>query len=142
MKKTAIHFAMLGAIYIGHSSMRHVHNLMKSQLYTYLGSEGGLVLPLSVAEFNGLWMQFEEKQLCTLVAWYGLQTLCQTSERMLNPAFIDYRVQQGLYTILGKSSYTVIRFTKHAFVILCTIPGKNSYTLSACENRPLRFYIL
>ena len=53
-KKTAIHFAMLGAIYIGHSSMRHVHDLMKSQLYTYLGSEGGLVLPLSVAEFNGL----------------------------------------------------------------------------------------
>ena len=133
---------MLGAIYIGHSSMRHVHNLMKSQLYTYLGSEGDLVLPLSVAEFNGLWMQFEEKQLRTFVAWYGLQTLCQTSERTLNPAFIDYRVQRGLYTILGKSSYTVIRFTKHAFAILCTIPGKNSYTLSACENRPSRFYIL
>ena len=42
--------------------MRHVHDLMKSQLYTYLGSEGGLVLPLSVAEFDGLWMQFEEKK--------------------------------------------------------------------------------
>ena len=28
---------MLGAIYIGHSSPGHVHNLMKSQLYTYLG---------------------------------------------------------------------------------------------------------
>jgi len=39
-EKTAIHFATLGAIYIGHTSMRHVHNLMKSQLYTYLSSEG------------------------------------------------------------------------------------------------------
>ena len=35
-EKTAIHFATLGAIY---SSTRHVHNLMKSQLYTYLSSE-------------------------------------------------------------------------------------------------------
>ena len=52
-EKTAIHFATLGAIYIGHS-------LTKSQLYTYLGSEGRLVLPLSVAEFDGLCTQFEE----------------------------------------------------------------------------------
>ena len=51
---------MLGVTYIGHSSMRHVHNLMKSQLYTYLGSEGRLVLPLSVAQFNMLCTQFEE----------------------------------------------------------------------------------
>ena len=36
-EKPAMHFATLGAIYIGHSSTRHVHNLMKSQLYTYLG---------------------------------------------------------------------------------------------------------
>ena len=55
--------------YIGHSSTRHVHNLMKSQLYTYLGSVGGLVLlPLSVVEFDRLCTQFKEKQLCTLVA--------------------------------------------------------------------------
>ena len=45
-EKTAIHFATLGATYIGHSSTRRVHNLMKSQLYTYLSSEGHLVLPL------------------------------------------------------------------------------------------------
>ena len=31
-KKAAIHFATFGAIYIGHSSTRHIHNLMKSQL--------------------------------------------------------------------------------------------------------------
>ena len=67
-EKIAIHFATLGAIYIGHTSMRHVHNLMKSQLYTYLSSEEGLVLPLSVAEFGGLCTQFKDKQLCTLVA--------------------------------------------------------------------------
>ena len=54
-------FTTLGAIYIGHSSMRYVHNLMKSQLYTYLGSKGRLVLPLSVAEFDGLCTQFQEK---------------------------------------------------------------------------------
>ena len=41
---------------------------MKSQLYTYLGSEGRLVLPLSVAKFDGLCMQFKEKKtaLCYL----------------------------------------------------------------------------
>ena len=61
-KKTVIHFATLGAIYIyiGHSTMKHVHNLMKSQLYTYLGSEGRLALPLSVAEFDGLCTEFEK----------------------------------------------------------------------------------
>ena len=35
---------MRGAILISHSLTRHVHNLMKSQLYTYFGSEGRLVL--------------------------------------------------------------------------------------------------
>ena len=62
------HLATLGATYIRHSSTRHVHNLMKSQLYTYLSSERRLVLPLSVAEFDRLCTQFEKKQLCTLVA--------------------------------------------------------------------------
>ena len=36
------------------------------QLYTYPGSEGRLVLPLSVAEFDGLCTQFEGKQLHAL----------------------------------------------------------------------------
>ena len=39
------------------------------------------------------------------------------------PSIIGYRVQQGLYTILGKTSYTL---TKHAFAILYTILGKNT----------------
>ena len=82
-KKIAIHFATLGGIYIGHSSTRHVHNLMKRQLYTYLSSEGRLVMPLLVAEFDGLCMQFEEKQLYTLVAQYGPQTLHQTRKGCL-----------------------------------------------------------
>ena len=61
---------------------------------------------------------------------YGLQTLCQTSERMLDPASIGYyRVQLGLYTILGKNSYTLISLTKHAFAILYTILRK-TYTLA------------
>ena len=62
------YLATLGATYIHHSSTRHVHNLMKSQLYTYLCSEGCLVLLLSVA---GLCAHFEGKKnyrRCTLVA--------------------------------------------------------------------------
>ena len=38
-----------------------VLNSKKSQLYTYLDSEGHLGLPLSVAEFDEAWTQFEEK---------------------------------------------------------------------------------
>ena len=77
---------------------------MKSQLYACLGNDGRLVPPLSVAQFDRLCMRFEEKQLCTLVAYYGLQTLRQTSEKMLVSAFIGYRVQRDLYTILGETS--------------------------------------
>ena len=57
-------------------------------LYTYLGSEGHLVLPLT--------MHFSR-----------LQTLHQTSERMgLYAAFIGYRVRQGLYT-MGNLHYRI-----------------------------------
>ena len=52
------------------------------------------------------------------------------SERMLDPAFIGCKVQQGLYTILGKASYTLMRLTKHIFTILYTIQRKISYTLT------------
>ena len=81
-KQLYIFLATLVATYIGQCSTWLVQNLMKTQLYTYLGSEGLLVLPLSVAEFDGLCTQFEEKQLCTSVAYYGLQTLRQTSETL------------------------------------------------------------
>ena len=49
-----LYLATLGATYISHSSMRHVQDLIKSQLYTYLSSKGRLVLPLSVVEFGWL----------------------------------------------------------------------------------------
>ena len=107
---------MLGVAYIGHSSMRHVRNLMKNQLYTYLGSEGRLVLPLSVAEFNGLCMQFEKKHFGSLV-WTP-----NPNNRMLDTVFIGYKFQQGLSTIPGKTLY--IRLAKHAFAILYIILGK------------------
>ena len=72
-----------------------------------------------------------------LVALYGLQTLCQTSERMLDPASIGYRVQLGLYTILGKTSYTPIK----TYETSLRNPVHNSkktqlYTYLTCENRP------
>ena len=54
---------MLGAIYIGDSTQ-----FDEKPVVHLPHSEGCLVLPTSVAEFNGLCMQFEEKQLCTLVA--------------------------------------------------------------------------
>ena len=54
---------MLGATYIGPSSMRHVHNLMKSQSYTHLGSENCLLLPLLVVEFGKVCTQFKEKTM-------------------------------------------------------------------------------
>ena len=72
-----------------HSSTRYVQ-LGKSQLYTYLGSEGRLVLPLPIAEFEEACMQFKEKTAVHLGTLYGLKTLCQTSERMLDTAFIGY----------------------------------------------------
>ena len=60
---------MLGAIYIGDSSTRHIHNLMKTQLYTYpVAKDAWYCLGTSVAEFDGLCMEFKEKQLYTLVA--------------------------------------------------------------------------
>ena len=43
-EKTAIHFLYCSTTHV-------LHNLMKSQLYTYLHSKGRLVLPASVAEF-------------------------------------------------------------------------------------------
>ena len=38
--------------------------------------------------------------------------------------------QRGLYTILGKTSYTLVRLTKHTFVILYTILGKPAIHLA------------
>ena len=58
----------------------------------------------------------------------------QTSERMLDPAFIRYIVQRGLYTILGKTSYTLIWRTKHAFTILYTILSDELYTFRLGEQ--------
>jgi len=68
-EKTAIHFATLGATYIGHSSTRHVHNSMKSQLYTYLG----IVKNAWYSAFIGCRVRWaiyaiRGKQLCTLIA--------------------------------------------------------------------------
>ena len=61
------YLAALGATCVGYSSTRHVHNLIKSQLYTYLASKGRLVLSFSVAEFDVLCMEFKEKHFGSLV---------------------------------------------------------------------------
>ena len=75
-ERIAIHFVLLRLVqpsYISHSSASHVHNLIESQLYTYLGKEGHFVLPLSVAEFDWLCTQFEVEQLSMhfgSLVWY------------------------------------------------------------------------
>ena len=65
-------------------------------------------------------MQFEGKQLCTSAAQYRLQTLLQTSKRILDTAFISYKVQ----------GYILTKLAKHGFPTLHTILGKTSYTLT------------
>ena len=108
-------------------------------------SEGYLVLPLQFD--NARWMQFEENTLCILVAQYGLQTLRQTSEGMLNSycLLVGYRVQQGLYTIL---SCTLIRVANHAFafpciMILLTINSrKTSYTVTQLVRAGLHISLI
>jgi len=108
--------AMLSATYISHcSSTRHVQNLMKSQLYTYLVSEGHLVLPLSVAQFDRVCTQFEEKSHALWQLSMDSKPYIKLAKGCLNTAFFGHRV---LYTILGKTSYTLIRLTKHGFAIL------------------------
>ena len=53
---------------------RYLHNSRKSQLYTYLGSKGHLILPLPVAELD---------KVCTQFIW------------ILDPtAFFSYRVDK------------------------------------------------
>ena len=73
------------------------HNLMKSQLF------GASFISCKLQQDM---QQFEETQLSTLVAKYGLQTLYQTSERLLDTAFIClHRLQSSLmslHTLLGK----------------------------------------
>jgi len=87
-------------------------------------------------------MQFEGKQLCTSAAQYRLQTLLQTSKRILDTAFISYKVQgytltklakhgfPTLHTILGKTSCILTKLAKHGFPTLHTILGKTSYTFT------------
>ena len=87
-------------------------------------------------------MQFEGKQLCTSAAQYRLQTLLQTSKRILDTAFISYKVQgytltklakhgfPTLHTILGNTSCILTKLAKHGFQTLHTILGKTSCILT------------
>ena len=59
------YLAMLGVTYISYSSTRPTHDLiLKKKLVVHFGSEGCLVLPLLVPEFNEAeCTQFKEKEL-------------------------------------------------------------------------------
>ena len=62
------------------------------ELYTYLGSERRLVLPLSVAEFEEVCTQFKEKTaICTFGSSVWTLDPTQTSKKMLDTAFISYK---------------------------------------------------
>ena len=55
-------------------------------------------------------------------------------QKVLDPAFFGYRVQRSLYTILGKTSYTLIRLMKHTLGDSVQKSMKNElYTYLACE---------
>jgi len=105
-EKTAIPFVALGAIYISHSSTRHVHDFMKSQLYTYLGSAWYCLLSCLYPAFIGHSStrhvhDFMKSQLYTYLGctWYCLY-----------PAFflpLSVTVQRGMYMIWWKASCTL-----------------------------------
>ena len=73
-----------------------------------------------------------------------LHTLCQTSEMMLDTAFMDYRVWRGLYT-----NYKLIRLAKTHLCVPCIVIMYTNYSRKtsfyslylAYESRPLRFYV-
>ena len=94
-----------------------VHNSRKKQLYTYLATLGATFIGLRV--WQGIGTQFEEKP-AALLPW---------QRRTLGTAFISYRVQHGLYTILGKTSHTLIRLAK---ACLCT--STSTYCDSICTQ--------
>ena len=124
------------------------------------------VLPSYIV--GGVCAQFQETTIqlaWCYFHWQGMYTIrrkasCSlTQGRTLGIAFISYRVHRGLCTILGKTSYTLIRLAKawpsfpciicdsvhnsrktstyyksrpwfSCIVILHTVLGKNSYTLT------------
>jgi len=118
----------LGATCIGHNSTRHVHNLMKSQLYTYLGRR---MLGTAFVGCRGWWAMHAIRGKSTTcmhsgsLVWAPNSPVNLGKECLILPdtAFISYRVQLGLYTvsILGNTNYTLIRLWNHAFRILCRI---------------------
>ena len=81
-------------------------------------------IPTSLTAFIKLGkvcIQFQEKAAIHCILLHLVQhTLVTVQQGMyalvvkeLDTAFISYRVQRGLYTILGKNSYTLIRLGKH-----------------------------
>ena len=110
---------------------------MKSQLYAYLGRR---MLGTAFVGCRGWWAMHAIRGKTTTcmhsgsLVWPPNSPVKLGKECLILPdtAFISYRVQLGLYTvsILGNTSYTLIRLGKHAFRILCTILGNTSYTLT------------
>ena len=77
-----------------------MHNFREKHLYTYLATLGATS---SIAEFDKVCTQFKEKPAVHFIP---------RQRRTLGAAFIGNRVRQGLYTILGKPHYTLIRLAK------------------------------
>jgi len=94
---------------------------MKSQLYTYLSREGHLVLPLSVAEFNGPCTQFEEKPTMHFdnIVW----TPNPTSNMWKDASYCLHRLQSSTRSVHNSRKNQL-------------------YTYLACKNRPSHFYML
>ena len=73
------------------SLTRYVHNLRKSKLYTYLGSEVRFWLPLLVSVYNEVWMQFSRKiQLYTYKA-------CKSVLLRFHILWFDTKLKKTMY---------------------------------------------
>ena len=96
-KKTTIDFATLGRTYIGHSSTRLIHNLMKSCALTSVVKDAWYCLYRLQSSMGYARNSRKTTMHFGSLVW-NPNPMCQTSESMLDPAFIGYRVQREVCT--------------------------------------------
>ena len=90
-------------------------------------------------------MQFEEKTAIHLGSLVWIPEHMSTTEGVLD---IGKSWPRGLHTILGKTSYTLIRLAKVLFCVSKYCDSAHNsrkhqlYTYKACKSTPLRFQVL
>ena len=120
-------------IFIG----RRVHNSRKSQLYTYLHSEGHLVLLSSVTEFIEVCTQFQEKPAIHFRV-YDSPPLCFQNKQTYT--YLAYKNRPLHFQVLSahnsrKTSYTLPSLREQAFVFHVKIV--NLAIEKSCDPGPI-----